>query len=83
MGNYHDIEPYEDGEFFDEEFNQDPEQDESVINWRLIGTAILSTILIISIILGLIGPALIRLDFPSTLPAATPTLYPNLIGFGF
>ena len=83
MRSNYDIEPHEEEEFFDGEFNQDLEQDESMVNWRLIGTAIVSTILIISIILGLIGPALIRLDFPSTLPAATPTLYPNLIGFDF
>ena len=83
MGNYNDIEPYDDEEFFNEEHSYNPELEESLINWRLIGTGIVSTIIIISIILSLIGPAIIQLDFPGTLPAATPTTIPQLIGFEF
>ena len=70
-------------EFSLEGIDQEYEQDESLINWRLIGTIFLSTILIISIILGLIGPAIIQSDFQNALPTATPTPNPFIIGFDF
>ncbi|MCB2160693.1 hypothetical protein KQH40_01260 [bacterium] len=69
--------------FTDTEIGRDSEPDESLINWKLIGTIFLSTILIISIIFGMIGPAIIQSDFKITLPASTPTPNPFLIGFEF
>lgn len=80
--------PNDEEEFFVEEIDQDLEPDlepdESLINWRLIGTIFLSTILIISFILGMIGPALIQMDVRITVPTATPTPNPLIrIGFGF
>ena len=83
MNNYNDMIPSDEEEFSIEEVDQDFEQDESLINWRLIGTIFLSTILIISIILGLIGPAIIQSDFLIKQPTATPSPNPFIIGFDF
>lgn len=83
MDNNNEILPSDAEEFSLEEIGQDSEQDESLINWKLIGTIFLSTILIISIILGLIGPAIIQSDFQNTLPTATPTPNPFIIGLEF
>lgn len=89
MRNHNELLPRGEDEFLEEEipeeeFGQDWEEEEaSLINWRLIGTIILSTILIISIIFGLIGPALIQPDVQIIIPTATPTPDPFLIGFGF
>lgn len=83
MRNHNEMIPSDEEEFFIDEVDQDFEEDESLINWRLIGTIFLSTILIISIILGLIGPAIIQSDFLIKLPTATPSPNPFIIGFDF
>lgn len=83
MRNHNEMIPSNEEEFSIEDVDEDFEQDESLINWRLIGTIFLSTILIISIILGLIGPAIIQSDFLNKLPTATPTPNPFIIGFEF
>jgi hypothetical protein len=59
-----------------EEFSQDSEHVDPLINWRLVGTVFLVTLLIISIVFNLIGPAIIKPDLYITLPAVTPT--PNI-----
>jgi hypothetical protein len=81
MDSHNEFTPNDEEEFSVEEISQDSEQDGSLINWRLIGTIFLSTILIISIILGMIGPAIIQPDTQIALPTATPN--PYLIGFEF
>ena len=75
--------PSDEEENATEEIDQDTDEDESLINWRMVGMVFISMILIISIIIGIIGPGIIKSNFQNSIPTATPTPNPFIIGLKF